>query len=102
MNKTHWVEIRDVKIENQSVDKKIQTLLKPLFCSLVFCNKCSMATQKAFGTLHIASKLVLIISKIHKAKATSFTKCKRLEKLLTFSITSTSYREGELYSFCRQ
>jgi hypothetical protein len=39
-------------------------------------------TQKAFGTLHNAPKLVLIISRIHKVKATSFTKCKRLEKLL--------------------
>jgi hypothetical protein len=59
-------------------------------------------TQKAFETLHIASKLVLIISRIHKAKTTSFTKCKRLEKLLPSSITSTSYREGEFYSFCCQ
>jgi hypothetical protein len=45
-------------------------------------------TQKAFGTLHIALKLILIISRIHKVKATSFTKCKRLEKLFTFSIIS--------------
>jgi hypothetical protein len=59
-------------------------------------------TQKTFGTLHTTSKLVLIISRIHKGKATSFTKCKRLEKLLPSSITSTSYREGELYSFCHQ
>jgi hypothetical protein len=59
-------------------------------------------TQKVFETLQTASKLVLIISRIHKAKATSFTKCKRLEKLLPSPITSTSYREGELYSLCRQ
>jgi len=39
-------------------------------------------TQKPFGPFHIASKLVLIISRIHKAKATSFTKCKKLEKTL--------------------
>jgi hypothetical protein len=87
-NKTHWVEIRDVKIENQSIDKKnFKLSSNPNFILCFFCNRYSIAKKKhkrLFGTLHTASKLVLIISRIHKAKATSFTKCKRLEKALPF------------------
>jgi hypothetical protein len=79
------VEIRDVKIENQSIDKKdfkLSSNLNFILCFFAIDVPSQRKNTKGFlePSLHTASKLVLIISRIRKAKATSFTKCKRLEK----------------------